>query len=119
MIVEARPARRRRRNSETRFMVAGYADVLRAVRSLELVPELIEEGPHVFSIRMTTPECPTLVLTDLWDPLPVTRSEQVGWTLSLIDGEVLSQSERPTAKAAEQIINPAVRQLRHRSSSAA
>ena len=50
-----------------------------------MVAELVVEGPHDFSIRMTAPHCPELVLTDFWDPLPVTRPEQVGWTLSLVD----------------------------------
>lgn len=109
---------RKLRNPEAGFARSGYTDVLRVVTSLELVADLADEGPNHFSIWMTAPTGRALVLTDFWDPLPLTRAEQVGWTLSLVEGPVLAQCERPTAVAAKQLITPALHDLRQQHSAA-
>jgi hypothetical protein len=93
---------RRKRNPEA--FGAGYFDVLDAVRSLGLAAELVWEGPLGLSIRISKADDHDLMLTDYWDPLPVTRAEQVGWTLSIIEGPVLSQCEWPVAEAAMQMV---------------
>jgi hypothetical protein len=108
----------RLRGEVAAFVKAGYADVLATVRSLELLPDLVAEGPDHFSIQASGIGVPTIILTDFWDPLPTNRSEQVGWTLSVLDGEVLSQSERPTAEGVRRLIEPALRELKSHSSAA-
>jgi hypothetical protein len=90
------------------FVSVEYSDALDAIRSLGLAADLVENGPLGFAIHISESASPVLTLTDYWDPLPVTRAEQVGWMLCLAGGKVLSHSERPTAAAAAHLIEPAL-----------
>lgn len=106
---------RRRPPIDTEAFRAGYSDVVHTARSLGLVVELIPEGPACFWIRLSVAGGPELRLTDYWDSLPLMRSEQVGWMLSINGGPVLAQCEEPATNVALQIIESAMRNqsLRH------
>jgi hypothetical protein len=90
------------------FVSAEYSDVFDAIRTLGLAAELVENGPMGFAIHISESVSPVLTLMDYWDPLPLTRAEQVGWMLCLSGGKVLSHSERPTAESAAHLIEPAL-----------
>jgi hypothetical protein len=81
-----------------------YGDVIDLLRSAGFGAELVLARGGWPALEVLHPHAGVLLLSDFFDPLPAARLEQVGWTLSSIDRQVLGSVESATAASALQLL---------------